>query len=324
MMALQTSAGQQRKKQLTSIYVNCSQIFHQWFKWDTNSNYMNTDRTNCRTATISDCIFSSLRDSTFVTTLSSSWLFFVTIQKVGERFYDKLLKPHRKPNQPNLKKLCGSYFQSTAHSLIFIPAYLLILNPNNKHYQYLYKLASIYSFSYFLNLSIWEFIIPQTWQYRLVMLFHHIISGMVQFPVSYYGGITPLISALALQCELSNIFLNISWFAEQFGSKKWYKLSGYGQLITYPITRCIILPISTYKLLNLKEGVVPERYRRFALFGQVFVITISSVYYISILSNPNQILTLKLDKEDDNYDSTKELIKERLESDVLRVNVVNQ
>ena len=300
-MATQTPhAGKMIKasKESTPTYIGYYSMIQNWFKVNicelSSSDYLHTHR-NGKMGTISDCIIASLKDSTFATTLSSSWLFFIIIQKVGEKMYNKF--PFKNKKEKDLRLECGSYFESITHSLIFIPACLLIANPKSQFFQHLYKLSCVYSSAYFVNMAFVECFIPQTWAFRLLMVVHHIFCGLAQFPVYHYGGITPLISALSLQCEISNLFLGISWFAEQFDCKRIHKLAGVGILITFPITRCVILPIGTYKLLKMKDGVVPSEYYKFCLCGQAFVIIMSSVYSAQILWTPDKVL--KMNTNDD-------------------------
>merc|ERR1712228_439924 len=120
----------------------------------------------------------------------------------------------------------------------------------------------------------YQFIIPQTNSVRAVMIIHHIFCAFAQFPV-YIVWPLQVSSALGFQCELSNIWLDIAWFGQQYENSKAYYFGGIGSLITYPITRIIIIPIMMYVYMDLPEGTVPFSWWLFACIAQWFVLIMS-------------------------------------------------
>merc|ERR1712204_54874 len=108
-----------------------------------------------------------------------------------------------------------------------------------------------------MGMTIYEFFIPQTPSYRAVMVIHHIFCALVQFPVYIVWPALQVPSALGLQCELSNIFMDIAWFGQQYEHARVYYYGGIGTLITFPITRIIIFPVLMYVWLDLPDGTVP-------------------------------------------------------------------
>lgn len=249
-----------------------------------------------RAPSLTEIFYESFTDPIFVTMFISSLIAFQIFQKLGHILWRNCVSKEQK--EKSSKWLFGSYVQATLHSIIFIPAYYVIITYDT--HDYIYKYFTIMSCAYYLNMIIYEIVIPQTSiYYMLLMIVHHTICGFVQLPIyclsawCFQCGILPLLSAYCFQCEISNLFMDISWFAQQFESKIWYKLSGYGILITFPLTRCVIVPIALYKAYDIYDkNIVPMEYYWFAMFGYIFVIIMSLTYSISILINPSPLLKM--------------------------------
>jgi len=239
---------------------------------------------------LSEIFYESFTDPKFVTMFIASLIAFQLFQKLGHILWRNLFSEEQK--EKTSKWLFGSYVQATLHSIIFIPAYYVIITYDTS--DYIYKYFTIMSCAYYLNMIIYEIVIPQSSPYyMLLMIVHHTLCGFVQLPVYYLGGILPILSAYCFQCEISNLFMDISWFAQQFESRIWYKLSGYGILITFPLTRCVMVPIALYKAYDIYDkNIVPMEYYWFAMFGYIFVIVMSLTYSISILINPTPLLKM--------------------------------
>ena len=243
--------------------------------------------------TMTKAMIGSFTDFSFITVFLISLLFFSILQQIGETVYSNTLTAAQKRKTSRTE--FGTYFQSCPHAIIiFFSSLCIIIDENN----YFYKYITILSFAYYFHMTIYEFFVPQTKSYLLLMIVHHIFCGFNQFPVYFFGGIIQVISALNFQCEISNLFMNLSWFAQQFDNEYYYKLSGYGILITYPITRVIILPVAMYKTYTLDLEYVPIEYYWFAICGEIFVLLMSGIYAVYIIINPRKLLDLNLQQSD--------------------------
>ena len=229
------------------------------------------------------------------------WLLFIisiiaffALQKIGERVYANILTKEQK--EKTSKTLFGAYVQGITHAIIIFVGSVIVIFEWLFNDEYVgnsvYGYCAIVSCAYYVQMIVYELCIPQSAGYRLVMVIHHIFCCVVQFPVYIVGPSLHILSALGFQCEISNVFMNIAWFAQQCEHEKMYFLGGIGTLFTFPITRVLLIPLLMYNFWNLPAGVVPISYWWFAVIAQWFVLLMSLVYTVHIVTNPKKILNL--------------------------------
>jgi len=243
-----------------------------------------------------DCI----SDKPWLCIFISAIVVFLIIQKVGEYMHSRLLSEKKRRLVSAVE--FGSYAQSIFHATLTFTgsaAYLsqsLIFSIYVTEEPYLdslfYRVVTVFSAGYYAQLLWYEMWIPQSAAFRVVMAVHHIFSGLCQAPVFLIGGSLQMLSALSFQCEISNIFMQFSWFAKQFENEGLFRTMGFGILLTYPITRCVILPIGIYYTWELCSGMIPEHFIWFAFVGLCFVFVMSIGYSFHILVNPKVVLVL--------------------------------
>jgi len=260
------------------------------------------DDVNARYQSVREVLSECITDTPWLATFISAIVVFVVIEQIGEFLHGILLSEQQRAKTSTIE--FGSYLQALFHAGLTTTgsiAYLIasFLNTKDKSYDSaLYRVITVFSAGYYAQLLFYEILIPQSCSFRLVMAVHHIFSGMCQAPVFILGGSMQLLSALCFQTEISNIFMQCSWFAQQFESADWYRKFGVGVLISYPVTRCCILPIAMYYTFTWCEGMgVPTNYIWVAFLGQLFVFLMSIVYSASIILNPHTILVLQAKSE---------------------------
>ena len=244
---------------------------------------------------ITELFMKSVMDPSWQMTFVAGLVGCVLFQKLGEILHSRLL------TQEQQSKTCkitfGSYVQGIIHAIMLFIGTIFVIHewimvgeyPENR----LYKYISVLSTAYYCIVIFYEILIPQSLSLILVMIVHHIFCILGQLPVFYIGSVAQLLSALNFQCEISNIFMGIHWFAQQFEKRDVHYYAGLGILITYPITRIIILPIAIYKFYNLEPGTLPISYVWAVWTGEVFVVLMSTAYTFHLLFNARKVLTLK-------------------------------
>ena len=89
-----------------------------------------------RAPSLGEIFYESFTDPVFVTMFISSLIVFQLFQKLGHILWHNLVSEEQK--ERTSKWLFGSYVQATLHSIIFIPAYYVIITYDTHDYIYKY------------------------------------------------------------------------------------------------------------------------------------------------------------------------------------------
>eukprot|EP01084_Bolivina_argentea_P022269 41386_1 len=264
---------------------------------------------------IFDIYLENIKDSQFTILVLFGCIAFYIVQKIGENIHFYLIKEQHKQKIP--MQLFGTHFQSSVHALLAsICSYFIlfkylnrtnemeVMDKTDENYIYVifYKISTVFSVSYFIVLIPYElFIINQPLIFRIAMLIHHFFGIFCQSLVFLTNPLSVFISAMMVQCELSNIFLNLHAFGLSMDNKYMYFVGGVGALITYPLTRIVFLIYSIYILYNLKHKMmiyISAEGFYLVIIGEIFVILLSSVYSCMLFKNVTKTILLKSTNND--------------------------
>lgn len=255
--------------------------------------------------TASEIAFKCCSDIIWVSVFISGLVLFYGLQKAGERAYHRLLTKRQKIDID--KVTFGSYCQSFVHAtLILIGSVHAIIhyihsptiNAGDRYPDImLYGIISILSASYYAVMFVFEFYLPQSTGLLIVMLIHHVVCGVGQAPIYIFGGSAAVFGAMCFQCEISNLALHISWFSAGFENQWLYRIAGICTLITFPVTRLLVLPYTFYMTFSWLGGIAPDAYIWCAISGEIFIFLMSLCYSINMWQNRTDWLELKLKSE---------------------------
>lgn len=239
------------------------------------------------------CVYSN---ASFQLAFIVGLLIFYSLHKIGcilHRYMNKLDENNKKINMNVIE--FGCYFISTFHAIMVSTSSTVILysynfessiNSTAHAYVQWYKILSVLSIAYFfVDICYLVFYFQhKTLKYRLLFIVHHTFGILCMSTVFSTNGYVSYITSLNLMIEWSNVFLNIRIFAKIFSSPLVFYVSGIGVLITYPLTRMVLLAYTMHLAMQpeLEKFMFPGA-KILVLTACTFVYIMSTVYFLFVM-----------------------------------------
>eukprot|EP01084_Bolivina_argentea_P088406 159613_1 len=147
-------------------------------------------------------------------------------------------------------------------------------------------------------------------QKKVIYFIHHLFAihaGIITYLTHPF---VSFVVAMLFQVEISTIFYNIRYFAMKIGNKYWFSISGIFMLVTFGMSRVIIMQYDIYLTYYMKDTLIfligVDTFYTF-LFGTILIWILSVVEFCRmVVFDVSRVYILNVNKTPIRYQNLDE------------------